>query len=56
MTNKSFLIGCLATMSLVAAVGYYLSGAAALTILGLVAIPETRDEDLDRPEQARRNP
>jgi metabolite-proton symporter len=29
-------------------VGYYLSGAAALTIAGLLAIPETRDEDLGR--------
>jgi metabolite-proton symporter len=28
------------------AVGYYLSGSAAVTILGLLAIPETRDEDL----------
>jgi metabolite-proton symporter len=29
-------------------VGYYLSGMAALTIIGLIAIPETRDEDLRR--------
>jgi len=29
-------------------VGYYLSAAAALTILGLIAIPETRDRDLGR--------
>jgi hypothetical protein len=29
-------------------VGYYLSGAAALTIAGLLAMPETRDEDLGR--------
>ena len=28
--------------------GYYLSGSAALTIVGLLAIPETRDEDLAR--------
>jgi MFS family permease len=29
-------------------VGYYLSAAAALTVLGLVAVPETRNEDLQR--------
>ena len=29
-------------------VGYYLSGVAALSIIGLIAIPETRDEDLRR--------
>ena len=38
----------LATRFGLGAVGYYLSGAAALTILGLVAMPETRDEDLQR--------
>jgi MFS family permease len=27
-------------------VGYYLAGAAALTLIGLVAIPETKDESL----------
>jgi len=31
-----------------AAVGYYLSIAAALTIVGLVAVPETRDSDFNR--------
>jgi metabolite-proton symporter len=36
----------LATRYGLAYVGYYLSVAAALTIVGLVAIPETRDEDL----------
>ena len=29
-------------------VGYYLSAAAALTVLGLIAVPETRGEDLQR--------
>jgi len=38
----------LATRFGLGAVGYYLSAAAALTILGLIAIPETRDEDLTR--------
>ena len=38
----------LATNLGLAYVGYYLSGSAALTILGLLAIPETRDEDLTR--------
>jgi metabolite-proton symporter len=36
----------LATRYGLAYVGYYLSIAAALTIIGLLAIPETRDEDL----------
>jgi len=38
----------LATRFGLAYVGYYLSGMAALTIIGLIAIPETRDEDLRR--------
>ena len=38
----------LATKFGLAYVGYYLSASAALTILGLLAIPETRDEDLVR--------
>jgi MFS family permease len=38
----------LATRYGLAYVGYYLSTAAALTIVGLLAIPETRDEDLSR--------
>jgi len=38
----------LATRFGLAFVGYYLSGVAALSVIGLIAIPETRDEDLRR--------
>jgi MFS family permease len=38
----------LATRYGLASVGYYLSIAAALTVGGLLAIPETRDEDLQQ--------
>ena len=38
----------LATHFGLAYVGYYLSAVAALTVIGLIAIPETRDEDLQR--------
>jgi metabolite-proton symporter len=38
----------LATNFGLAYVGYYLSASAAITILGFLAVPETRDEDLSR--------